>query len=190
MRNVHERHVQASPDEAGALLESLGSAEDRLWPARSWAPMVLDRGLEIGSRGGHDRIRYAVTAHDAGRRVEFTFAPSSGIEGTHAFSVEPLEDGTAVLRHVLEGRARGATLLIWPLVVRWAHDAVVEDAFDQAEAALGTGPRTPARWSPWVRLLRCGLSAATDPAGVREVPTPAELLAAAGLPRAAGRTCP
>ena len=44
MRNVHERHVHAPPDEAGALLESLGSADDRLWPARAWAPIAAARG--------------------------------------------------------------------------------------------------------------------------------------------------
>ncbi len=38
--------------------------------------------------------------------------------------------------------------------MRWLHDAVVEDLFDRAERALGTGPARPARWSPWVRALR------------------------------------
>ena len=44
--------------------------------------------------------------------------------------------------------------VVWPLVIRWLHDAVVEDLFDRAEQALGTGPAQPGRWSPWVRLLR------------------------------------
>jgi hypothetical protein len=183
MRNVHERHVAASADRVGAVLETLATDHDQVWPGASWAPMVLDRGLEPGSRGGHDGIRYTVTAHEAGRRVEFTFDRSTGIDGTHTFTVVDRGDGTSLMRHVLEGRARGAMVLLWPLAVRWAHDAVVEDAFDLAEAALGVGPAVPARWSPWVRLLRRALPAATDRADVREVETPAGLLSAAGLPR-------
>lgn len=145
MRNVHERHVGASAERVGAVLETLASNDDRLWPGAAWAPMVLDRGLEPGSRGGHDRIRYTVTAHEPGRHVEFAFDPSIGIHGTHALTVLDLGDGTALLRHVLQGRAHGPMLLLWPLLVRWAHDALVEDAFDLAESALGVGPQVRLR---------------------------------------------
>lgn len=182
MRNVHERQYAASAERVGTVLETLATDHDQLWPGAAWAPMVLHHGLEPGSHGGHDGIRYTVTAHEAGRLVEFTFDRSTGIGGTHAFTVVDLNDGTSVMRHVLEGRARGAMVLLWPLAVRWAHNALVEDAFDLAESALGVGPQVPARWSPWVRLLRRALSAATDGADVRQVETPAELLAAAGLP--------
>ena len=182
MRNVHERHIRASAKRVGAVLETLATDDDRLWPGTAWAPMVLDRGLEPGSRGGHDGIRYTVTAHDPGRHVEFAFDRPIGIDGAHAFTVLDLGDGTALLRHVLEGRARGSMILLWPLAVRWAHDALVEDAFDLAETALGVGPEVAARWSPWVRLLRPVRSAATDRTDVRQIETPAELLAAAGLP--------
>jgi hypothetical protein len=183
MRNIHERHVAASAARVGAVMETLATEHDQLWPGATRAPMVLDRGLEPGSRGGHDGIRYTVTAHEAGRLVEFTFDRSTGIDGTHALTVVDLGDGTSLMRHVLEGRAHGAMVLLWPLAVRWAHDALVEDAFDLAEAALSVGPAVPAQWSPWVRLLRKALPAATEPADVRQVETPGELLSAAGLPR-------
>ena len=169
MHNVHERHIAAPADRMGAVLETLATDHDQLWPGSTWAPMVLDHGLEPGSHGGHDGIRYTVTAHETGRRVEYSFDRSTGIEGTHALAVVDLGDGTSLLRHVLEGRAHGPMLLLWPLAVRWAHDAVVEDAFDLAEAALGVGPTAPAGWSPWVRLLRKGLPAAADRAKVRQV---------------------
>ena len=163
------------------MLETLATDDDQLWPGAAWAPMVLDHGLDAGSRGGHDDIRYTVTAHRPGRHVEFAFDRSIGIDGTHAFTVVDLNDGTALLRHVLEGRAHGPMVLLWPLVVRWAHDALIEDAFDLAEAALGVGPEVAARWSPWVRLLRRVRSAVIDRADVRQLETPAELFAAAGL---------
>ena len=183
MRNVHERHIAASAQRLGAVLETLATDHDQLWPGAAWAPMVLDRGLQPGSCGGHDGIRYTVTAHERGRRVEFAFDRRTGLDGTHALVVVDPGDGTALLRHVLEGRTHGAMVLLWPLVVRWAHDALVEDAFDRAEAALGVGPTVPAQWSPWVRLLRRARTAAAGRADVHQVETPARLLSAAGLPR-------
>jgi hypothetical protein len=69
-------------------------------------------------------------------------------------SVEPAGPARSVVRHVLEGRLTGSARLTWPVAIRWLHDAVLEDLFDRAEAAVGTGPERPARWSPWVRLLR------------------------------------
>ena len=183
MRNVHERHIAAPAERLGAVLETLATDHDQLWPGTTWAPMVLDHGLEPGSRGGHDDIRYAVTAHEAGRRVEFAFDRRTGLDGTHALAVVDLGGGTCLLRHVLEGRVHGSMLLLWPLAVRWAHDALVEDAFDLAEAALGVGPTVPAQWSPWVRLLRRARTAVGGRTGVRQVETPAGLLGAAGLGR-------
>ena len=183
MHNVHERHVKASAERVGAVLETLATDHDQLWPGATWTPMVLDRGLEPGSRGGHGGMRYSDTAHEAGRLVEFAFDRTTGIDGTHALTVVDRGDGTSLMRHVLEGRAHVAMVLLWPLAVRWAHDALVEDAFDLAEAALSVGPTVPAQWSPWVRLLRKALPAATDRADVRQVATPGELLTAAALPR-------
>ena len=183
MRNVHERHIAAAAEQAGALLETLSSDDDRLWPGRAWPPLVLDSGLEVGSRGGHAAIRYTVSAHEVGRRVEFAFDRSIGIDGTHAFTVVDLGNGTSLLRHAIEGRLHGAMVLLWPLGVRWLHDALLEDAFDVAEASLGVGPQRPVQWSPWVRLVRRCLSAARRRTGVRELETPPELVAAAGLPR-------
>jgi hypothetical protein len=60
---------------------------------------------------------------------------------------------SCVLRHVITGRLRGAGHLAWPLFVRWLHDAVLEDLLDNAATAVGHPPATPARWSPWVRVL-------------------------------------
>ena len=183
MHNVHERHIAAPAERVGAVLETLATDHDQLWAGKTWAPMVPDRGLEPGSRGGHYGIRYTVTSHDEGHYVAFAFDRRTGIDGIHALTVVDRADGTSVLRHVLRGRAHGPMVLLWPLAVRWAHDALVEDAFDLAEAALGVGPTVPAQWSPWVRLLRKALPAATDRVGVRQVETPAALLDAAGLLR-------
>ncbi len=142
VRNVHERRIGATAADAGALLEALSSPLDRLWPSDRWPPLHLDRGLELGSGGGHGPIRYAVIEHLPGRRAVFRFAPRMGMEGTH--TLEVLDTGDAVvLRHLLEGRPSGRMRLIWPLVIRPLHDALIEDLLDGAEAALAG--RSPVR---------------------------------------------
>jgi hypothetical protein len=43
----------------------------------------------------------------------------------------------------------------WPLMVRWLHEALVQDLFDNAERRVtGTLAGRRARWSPWVRAMR------------------------------------
>jgi hypothetical protein len=167
VRNVHERRVAAPVGELGPLLDRLGGPEDALWPSPAWAPMVLDGPVAVGASGGHGEIRYRVVAHEPGRRVEFAFDLAIGVRGRHVFSIEPDGGSGSVLRHVAEGRLGWPMVLLWPLAVRWLHDALVEDLLDRAERAAGTGPAAPARWSPWVRLLRLFDTADIR---VREVP--------------------
>ncbi len=154
MRSVHERVLAASASTVGVMLDGLGREGDRLWPAPAWPPMRLDRPLAVGADGGHDEIRYVVSAYEPGRRVEFRFHPVTGLAGFHALEVEPIDARSCVLRHVLEARPMGRMRLLVPAVVRWLHDAVVEDLLDNAERAATGTVAHPYRYSPWVRLLR------------------------------------
>jgi len=154
MRNVHERAIAAAATDVGALLDLLGSERDELWPAPAWPPMRLDRPLSVGADGGHDAIRYVVSAYEPGRRVEFRFHPVTGLDGFHALEIEPIDRESCTLRHVLAGQARGRMRLLMPLAVRWLHDAVVEDLLDNAERATTGSVARPYRHSRWVRLLR------------------------------------
>ncbi|MDQ4119546.1 MAG: DUF2867 domain-containing protein, partial [Actinomycetota bacterium] len=154
VRNVHVRELDVPAAEAGALLDTLGGPDDVLWPSPWWPAMRLDRPLRTGSRGGHGPIRYHVGRYEPGRLLECRMEPGAGLRGTHAFTVEPAGPARCRIRHEIDGRATGVMLVAWPLAVRWLHDAVLEDVFDRAEQALAVGPSRPARWSPWVRLLR------------------------------------
>jgi hypothetical protein len=58
--NVHERELHATADQVGALIDSLASEEDALWPKHSWPPMNLEGPLRVGTRGGHGPIRYFI----------------------------------------------------------------------------------------------------------------------------------
>ena len=180
VHNVHERFVPASPQDVGALLDTLGGADDAVWPRDHWWPMELDRPLSEGAVGGHSDIRYDVESYEPGRRVVFRFDPACGLEGTHTFDVQP-RPGGVLLRHDLTARALGGTRLLWPLLIRWIHDAVVEDAFDRVHERFAPGrPRTP--WSPYVRLLRRMAGMTRRGVGVQETPPPSDGLLAESVP--------
>jgi hypothetical protein len=164
VRNVHERRLRARPERVGVLLDALAGPGDRLWPAPPWPPLRLDRGLAVGSTGGHGPIRYSVAACTPGAMVLFRFAPSSGADGTHAFLVLPDGAGGTLLRHELDARISGWMRLAWPVAVRWLHDALLEDLLDRAEREVDGVVTRPARWSPWVRLLRAMSSRRPSPA--------------------------
>ena len=158
IRNVHEREYDAPVELLGSLIDSLGRAGDRLWPAGKWPPMRLDRPLGVEARGGHGPIRYAVEQYQPGRSVVFRFSAPRGFDGTHAFDVRE-RNGHAVLRHVIEMRTRGTATVRWALILRPMHDALVEDCLDNAALSLGRAVPNPARWPVSVRILRAAFRA-------------------------------
>lgn len=178
VRNVHERIVPAPIEQVGPLLDRIGGPDDVLWPTPGWRPMVLDGPVAVGAAGGHGSIRYRVTGYEPGRKVEFEFTPGRGLDGGHTLTAEPAGPDRTLLRHVAEGGLSGGMRLAWPLAVRWAHDAVLEELLDNAERAVGVEPARPARRSPWVRLLR-----ASDVPRARAVAPPRTSLIAGALPR-------
>lgn len=152
MKNVHERVVNGSTDDVWALVETLATPHDRVWPRDVWPEMELDNGLTIGSRGGHADVRYNVESVEPGRSVVFRFEPPTGLEGVHRFDLAPAGTRTT-LRHTIEATPTGAMRAVWPVAVRWIHDAIVEDAFDNVEAALRNEAVRRRRPNAYVRQL-------------------------------------
>ncbi len=153
--NLHERALPGTtPSAAGALIDTLADGRDAaaLWPATRWPVLRLDPGLVVGARGGHGPIRYEVSDYEPGRRACFRFDRRI-FDGHHWFEVTTVE-GETVLRHVLVGRPRGRMRLLWPLAIRWLHDALVEDGLDRAAATLAGREWQPRRLGRWVRLTR------------------------------------
>ncbi|MGN8553758.1 UNVERIFIED_CONTAM: hypothetical protein OHV15_14355 [Microbacterium sp. SLM126] len=158
--NIHQRIFPAGVAEVAALLDQLGTRGDRFWPRDRWPAIKVPRPLRRGDRAGHGPIRYRVS--DFGpTELWFEFEPEIGLIGRHGLIVEPTPDGRAtVLRHVLEGRSTGRMLLAWPLIFRWLHDQLVEEALDNAGRLLGISPLSdpdahqwngPSRWALVVR---------------------------------------
>jgi Protein of unknown function (DUF3995) len=156
IRNVHERTFDASIDRVGDIVDSLAGPNDQVWPSDAWPPMRLDRGLAVGSAGGHGSIRYHVESYSPGKSIVMRFEPGLGLSGTHSFTVEAdlTRSGSTTVRHTIIGEASGPMRVVWPLAIRWLHDAVVEDALDNIGAALASEP-APVRKHSWVvRQLR------------------------------------
>jgi phosphatidylglycerophosphate synthase len=113
--NVHERDLSASHEQVAALMASLASADDRLWPRQWWPAMRFDRPLGAGAVGGHGPIRYTVESCAPGEAVILRFTAPRGFHGTHAYFIERLDPMHTRLRHVLEMRITDVALLTWPL---------------------------------------------------------------------------
>jgi hypothetical protein len=152
VRNVHERVIPAAAARVGALLDGLGLPGDPLWPAH-WPPIRFDRPLGAGAVGGHGPIRYTVDHYEPGHRVRFRFMAPPGFDGTHEFTIVPVDAAHVRLRHVIDMRTSGPAVVRWQLVIRPLHDALLEDLLDRAERGVGATPR-PRAWSFRVRVLR------------------------------------
>lgn len=152
--NVRERDLSAKREQVAALMASLASDDDRLWPRQWWPAMRFDRPLGVGAVGGHGTIRYQVERYTPGEAVVFRFTAPRGFHGTHAYFIEPLDAMRTRLRHVLKMCLSGPALLTWPLIYRPLHDALIDDSLDVAESDLQRRELAPRQWSGWVRFWR------------------------------------
>ncbi len=181
MKNVHERIVRGTTDQAWALVETLASPNDKLWPRDPWPRMKLDKGLTVGSQGGHHTIRYHVERIEPGRSVLFRFEPPTGLDGVHRFEIVPAGSSTKV-RHIIDAKPTGTMRVAWPLFVRWLHDALIEDGFDVAEATLSNGPVQKRRHSTYVRqLIRTFVPPRPDRTGAQTGTVAAAVLGGIGV---------
>jgi hypothetical protein len=77
--NVHERELQADLEKVGALIDSLSSLEDALWPISSWPRMEFDLPLSVGATGGHGPVRYFVESYTPSQAIRFRFTGPKGL---------------------------------------------------------------------------------------------------------------
>lgn len=156
--NVHERVIAAPVAEVGMLIDSLSSADDRLWPRGEWPAMRLDSELSVGAAGGHGPVRYFVTGYEPGRRVKFQFTGPTGFNGSHSFTATSHSDESTLLRHELALSPRGAAVFTWPFFFRPLHNAVIEESFDRAQQECGSLPDVSYKPPLWTKMLRAAFS--------------------------------
>jgi hypothetical protein len=156
--SIHTRELPVARDEVGALLDGLGSPDDRLWPTDRWptTPLELDGPLAVGTQSRQGvfpltQIRQVVDEYRPGRVVAFRFAPGLGIVGTHRLQVEALDEHRCRLAHTLEARVLPKMIPVYPILIR-QHDALAEDLLDRAELETTGRVSHPARWPISVRI--------------------------------------
>lgn len=151
--NIHKRELEANLVQVGALIDSLASKEERLWPIHAWPRMEFDRSLGVGAKGGHGPIRYYVEEYTPGKSIKFCFTGPEGFDGYHGYEIVNSTQNPVVLRHTLKMNAYGPAILSWPLIYRPMHDALIEDSLATAQVSLGLLPKIQT-WSLWVKILR------------------------------------
>ncbi|MDH3649255.1 MAG: hypothetical protein OEQ53_06200 [Saprospiraceae bacterium] len=102
--------------------------------------MRFKDGFKVGSHGGHGPIQYIIRNLTPGEFIEFEFTKPEGFRGVR-------------LTHFLRMRTSTLGGLQWILAIRWLHDALTEDAFDQIENQFSSKTKET-EWSPWVKILR------------------------------------
>lgn len=156
--NRHERVLNATREQVGALMATLSSKEDQLWPNKQWPAMRFDRPLEVGATGGHGPIRYFVASYTPNDSIVFQFTGPRGFHGTHGFYIHEADASHTRLEHVIDMNITGTALITWPLLYRPLHNALAEDSVHQAVLHFNHNLEPTPTWSGYVRFLRRLLS--------------------------------
>ena len=151
--NIHKRVINQPKEKIAELLGTLASENDRMLAINKWPRMKLDKGLQVGSKGGHGPIRYTVQAYQQGELVEFKFSKPEGFNGIHKFDITALDAQRTEIKHTIDMITSIKATLIWSLAIRWLHDAYIEDAFDKVENQFLT-VKNEYKWNIWVQFLR------------------------------------
>ncbi|MFN0275322.1 MAG: hypothetical protein ACKVPJ_06235 [Chitinophagales bacterium] len=150
--NIHKREIQQPKTAIASLLKTLASDNDRMLATDKWPPMKLDKGLQVGSKGGHGPIRYCLSEYQPEKSITFQFT-MTGFHGFHRFDINELAPNKTELSHIIDMTTTGSATFKWALAIRWLHDALIEDAFDKVENQF-TKDKKSSKWSLWVRVLR------------------------------------
>ena len=152
--NIHKRLIHQPQESITKLLETLSSSRDKVWPNNNWPAMRFKNGLVLGSKGGHGHIRYTVIDSSPNGSIKFEFTRPHGFKGTHELLVNEIANNTSEIMHIIDMRTTTIkATLSWMFVIRWLHDALIEDAFDNVENQF-SAERKRTSYNLWVKLLR------------------------------------
>jgi len=150
--NIHKREIQQPKTELAKLFNTLATDNDMMLATDKWSPMMLDKGLQVSSKGGHGPIKYFVTEYHPEKSITFEF-DLTGFNGFHRFDLTELEPNRTELSHIIDMTTTGSATLKWAIAIRWLHDAYIEDAFDKIENYF-TNDKKSSKWNLWVKTLR------------------------------------
>jgi len=151
--NSHKRIITQPIDKVSELFKTLATTNDEIWPSKNWPEIRFNEGLKNGSRGGHGRIRYTVIAFEAGKYIKFKFTKPDGFDGIHEFSIKVISENTSEIHHNIKMNTSFKATFLWVFVIRWLHDALIEEAFDNVQNYFSEENKST-KYNFWVRFLR------------------------------------
>ncbi len=151
--NIHKRIIYQAKDNIWQLFEKLATREDQIWPYKKWPAIRLNNELKVGSKGGHGPIRYTVLKKSFEEGVVFKFTGPKGFDGTHEFRIDELSKMKVEVSHTIKMNTSGWDTYYWLFVIRWIHDALIEDAFDNLENQF-LAEKKATTYNAWVKCIR------------------------------------
>lgn len=151
--NSHNRIISQPIEKVSQLFKTLATSEDRIWPYENWPAIRFKDGIKVGSKGGHGRIRYTIIKYVEGKYIKFKFSKPEGFNGTHHLKIEHNAECSTIISHEINAHLSFKASCFWVIVIRWLHDALIEDAFDKVENYFSTDKRDT-KHNFWVKFLR------------------------------------
>lgn len=151
--NSHKRTLHEPIEKVSVLFRTLATHNDLVWPSEKWPAMRFKDGLKVGSKGGHGRIRYTIIKFKEGEYIKFQFSKPEGFNGTHELKITEKHEDVTEVSHEIRMRTSLKASFLWIFIIRWLHDALIEDAFDKVENYF-TGNKKTTPYNPWVIFLK------------------------------------
>ena len=150
--NIHKRKINQSKETIYKLFETLSTKDDKIWPYEKWPAMRFKDGLKVGSHGGHGPIRYYVASITNNESMVFNFT-TEGFNGSHSLNIKELNASEVEVSHIINLEVFGSAKWSWIFVIRWLHDALIEDAFDKLENQFSANKKVTTH-NFWVKFIR------------------------------------
>ncbi|KGL63697.1 hypothetical protein PHEL85_0736 [Polaribacter sp. Hel1_85] len=135
------------------MFYTLSTENEQIWPKEKWPEMKFKNGIKIGEKGGHGAIRYSVEKYNPNKIIQFKFLKPIGFNGVHKFEINELSITKTEIKHTIDMNTKGKATLIWLLLIRPLHNALIEDAFDKVENNFYKEKKSSS-WNFWVKFLR------------------------------------
>ena len=151
--NIHKRKISQTKQKVSEIFITLATKDEKIWPYENWPAIKFKNGLKVGEKGGHGIVRYTIVSFTEGEQIKFRFTKPDGFFGTHEFQIKSISDNETEIKHEIRLNTSFKASLLWVFVIRWLHDALIEDAFDKVENQFSTKKKITA-YSFWVKFLR------------------------------------
>lgn len=137
--DIRSRQIVGTLEQASFLLQGFADDSPILWPINLWPRDKFDSPLQVGAIGGHGATKYVVVSYDPKKELVFKFISPKGYIGMHGFTLETISiqgKQGVIITHVTKLLLKRYHLTMWYLAIKWVHEALIEDCFNNAELYL------------------------------------------------------